>query len=102
METQHIEVKDIRKRDWHRHSLSESTFTNNIISIDSDDVRNCNNIIELKAVSRFLNSHILEISKKKRTVGVCKYYFTQRSLLSQVEWAIFKINKKKQNIKDNG
>jgi len=98
METQYKEIKDVRKRDWHRHNLSKAVFINKLISVDSNDVRSCDDVRELRAVGEFLNNHITEIRSKNQTSKIKGYYFTQRSLLSQVEWSIFKLKIKKQKL----
>ena len=97
-----------RKEVWEQMNLSKSIFKNTTINIDSTDVRNSNNLKELKAIAEYLHSHINDLLKIKELIidddklsKHRKYIFVQTCLKSQVDWQIFKAkqkNKKEQLI----
>ena len=94
-------MKELKKDIWHKSKLSKAVFKNNKLNIDSTDVRNSNNIIELKAIAEYLQSHLIEtnsfnqfIYEDNKKIKHRNYLFTQTCLKSQVEWQIFKIRTK--------
>ena len=99
-------MKELKKDIWHKSNLSESVFRNNKINIDSNDIRNSNNITELKAISEYLQTHLIEtnsfnqfIHKEDKKIKHRNYLFTQSCLKSQVDWEIFKIRTKSNKTK---
>jgi hypothetical protein len=99
-------MKELKKDIWHKSNLSKSVFRNNKLNIDSEDIRNSNNITELKAVAEYLQSHLIEtnnftefIYEDDKKIKHRNYLFTQSCLKSQVDWKIFKIRTKSNKIK---
>ena len=91
----------LKKEIWAKANLSESVFRNNKINIDSNDIRESDDIRELKAVAEYLQSHLIEVNNlskfmlnERLRVRHRNYIFTQNCLKSQVDWEIFKLRTK--------
>ena len=91
----------LKKEIWAKANLSESVFRNNTINIDSNYIRESDDIRELKAVAEYLQSHLIEVNNlskfmlnERLRVRHRNYIFTQNCLKSQVDWEIFKLRTK--------
>ena len=93
-----MEIKEIKQKIWFDCNLSEANFFNSNIGINSNDIRSCNCLHELRAVSEFMVRHIQSIkANEKISKG---YLFTQICLKDQIDWQIFKVRKHNKKMRE--
>ena len=94
-----MEIKERNQKRWSDHNLSEANFFNSNIDIHSNDIRSCNCLHELRAVSEFMVGHIKSIKASKKTSK--GYLFTQICLKQQIDWQIFKVRAHNRKIRQS-
>jgi|GEM_PF-3708770 len=73
---------------WEKSNLSTAIFYNNALNIDSNYVRNLENIKELKAIAYYLQIKNKEI---KESIKDSAYFWTQLCFKKQVDKRIYEL-----------
>ena len=82
----------IQKYYWEKSNLSTAVFYNNALNIDSNYVRNSEDIKELKAVAFYLQEKNKEMKKYNEDKA---YFWTQLCFKKQVDKRIYELNCKR-------
>ena len=81
-----------QKNYWERSNLSTAVFYNNALNIDSNYIRNLEDIKELRAIAYYLHIKNKEI---KESIKDSSYFWTQLCFKKQVDKRIYELNCKR-------
>ena len=77
-----------KKHYWERSNLSTAVFYNNALNIDSNYIRNLEDIKELRAIAYYLQIKNKEI---KESIKHSSYFWTQLCFKKQVDKRIYEL-----------
>ena len=77
-----------QKHYWEKSNLSNAVFYNNALNIDSNYVRNLEDIKELRAIAYYLQIKNKEI---KESIKYSAYFWTQICFKKQVDKRIYEL-----------
>ena len=83
-----------QKNYWEKSNLSTAVFYNNTLNIDSNYVRNLEDIKELRAIAYYLHIKNKEI---KESIKYSAYFWTQLCFKKQVDKRIYELKCNRNN-----